>query len=41
MARRLGLDGLQPGHYKLNVVVNDLVSGQSLSRDAAFEVAAR
>ena len=41
MARRLGLDGLQPGHYKLSVVVNDLVSGQSLSRDAAFEVAAR
>jgi GWxTD domain-containing protein len=41
MARRLGLDGLQPGHYKLNVVVNDLITGQSLSRDAAFEVAAR
>lgn len=41
IARRLGLDGLQPGHYKLNVVVNDLVTGQSLSRDAAFEVAAR
>ena len=41
MARRLDLEGLQPGHYKLNVVVNDLITGQSLSRDAAFEVAAR
>jgi GWxTD domain-containing protein len=41
MARRLDLGGLQPGHYKLNVVVNDLITGQSLSRDAAFEVAAR
>jgi GWxTD domain-containing protein len=41
MTRRLGLEGLQPGHYKLNVVVNDLITGQSLSRDTAFEVAAR
>jgi GWxTD domain-containing protein len=41
MARRLDLEGLQPGHYKLNVVVNDLISGKSLSRDATFEIAAR
>jgi GWxTD domain-containing protein len=41
MARRLDLGGLQPGHYKLSVVINDLITGQSLSRDAAFEVAAR
>ncbi len=41
MARRLSLDGLEPGHYKLNVVVNDAITGQSLSRDATFEIASR
>jgi GWxTD domain-containing protein len=39
LARRLGLNGLQPGKYKLNVVVNDMITGQSLSQDAAFTIA--
>jgi hypothetical protein len=40
MARRISLRGLAPGSYKLKVDVNDSLSGQSLSREAEFEVLA-
>ena len=39
LARRLSLDGLRPGKYKLNVVVNDIITGRSLSQDATFMIA--
>ena len=40
MARRISLRGLAPGSYKLKVDVSDSLSGQSLSREAEFEILA-
>jgi hypothetical protein len=40
LARRLSLKGLEPGSYKLIIQVSDPITGQSLTRDASFEIAA-
>jgi GWxTD domain-containing protein len=39
LARKIPLNGLEPGKYTLKVQISDLVKGQTLSRDAAFEIA--
>jgi GWxTD domain-containing protein len=40
LARRFSLKGLEPGSYKLKILVNDLITGQSVTTDASFEIAA-
>ncbi len=40
LARRLGLERLTPGKYKLKVEVNDSITDQTTSQETAFEVVA-
>ncbi len=40
LARRLGLQRLQPGKYRLKVEVNDSISGQTTSQETTFEIVA-
>ncbi len=38
LVRRFGLEGLEKGHYRLTVQVNDTISGQSSQSETDFEV---
>jgi GWxTD domain-containing protein len=40
MARRLGLQRLVPGKYRLKVEVSDSISGQTASQETAFDIVA-
>jgi GWxTD domain-containing protein len=40
LARRISLKGLDAGKYQLKIQVDDQITGESLTRDAAFEIAA-
>ncbi len=40
LARRLGLQRMTPGKYRLKVEVSDSISGQSTSQETTFDVAA-
>ncbi len=40
LARRLGLQRMVPGQYKLKVEVNDSISGQTAAQETNFEIAA-
>jgi hypothetical protein len=40
LARKISLEDLGPGKYKLKVEISDLVSGQNITREAPIEIAA-